>query len=367
VTFAALLLSALVAAGAPAATPSPEVVPARDPVPAPASAWPLRVSSPVTFTALSEGVFTLPDLCDSDGNIYVAPATDPEAGDPRMQELRRTRRVFASGDPDSVVRVSPDGKQTVRISLASLPEMAALDAPRIMAMTLGVDDDLFIVVKGRQGPAWILAFGRDGKLRSKTKVDVGPLAISLLAVFRTGEFLVAGSRLGDDGGPEPLLGVLDGGGSLLHPIRDSAERAAEGVPAPRKVLSSDWLAIAQPDREGSVYVARSAPQGPLVEVSRFGDVVRTLPVAPPEPGALLTGFRVAGRRAAVEHQGARGDRPSPPRFISVYDLATGERLAVYAVERGTLLCYRWTSGLPDTFALMTSDGRNLQLIEATGR
>lgn len=308
----------------------------------------LRESGRAVPTAMAQGLFTLPDLCDSDGNAYVAPAAKDD------------------GDPDAVVRVSPDGQKSLRISLTSIPEFTTQDDPRVMALSLGVDDDLYVLAKGRQGPAYILAFARDGKYRSKTKLDVGPVAIRMLAPFPTGEFLVSGYRVHDHG-PEPLFAILSGGGALLQSVHASEEAPGGASKAPAKPLAaSAYLESAQVDRDGYAYVAQRGPEGPILQVSRYGEVVKRLVVEPPEREARLVRFKVSGRRLVVEHEGARGARKAPPRWLTVYDLPTEERLARYVVEGGSMLCYRSVSGLPDSFTLLTSDGKSLQLVQATG-
>lgn len=311
----------------------------------------LRESAPVTLSALPQGMFSLPHLCDSDGNVYVAPSSTKD-----------------DGDPKSVVRVSADGRKTLSISLSSVPDLPVNDDVRVMAMSLDADDELRVLIKGRQSPLYALTFGRDGKYKSKVKVDVGPVAIRLLGAFPTGELLVAGAELGDQA-PRPMFGVLSSGGDLLQPAYVSEEHPdKKPLAGGRKaVVATSFLEDVQTDRDGHVYVAQHGPAGPILKVSRFGEVLSRFEVEPPERDARLTRFKIAGRRLVVEHEGSRGTRKTPARWFTVYDLTTEEKLERYTTETGGLLCYRSVSGLPDSFALLTSDGKSLQLVQATGR
>lgn len=279
-----------------------------------------------------------PVSCDSDGNVVYTP------GD------------LKSDYPNEVVKVSPDGKVAARVTLTSVAGIRPSEAS-IYRMTVGVDGSVHVLAGDREGPQ-IVSFGSDGKYRSRTRFS--PQSVSGLAVFKSGEFLLAGTAEG-----QADLRILSPTGSTVpvRLVRDPSDRARPWSESIREIAGSTMVEAGQ---DGLVYLARPGPKGPVFAISAEGLVVNEFELEPPVRGASLVSMKLSDGRLAAEYQQPSSTGEKPKRWIAIYSLADGERISVYPRPAGMLLCYRSSSDSRDRFTFLgASEKGELQLVPAT--
>jgi hypothetical protein len=113
-----------------------------------------------------------------------------------------------------------------------------------------------------------------------------------------------------------------------------------------ETTANGWLdsSSLQTADDGSVYLARSAPQGPVFIISPGGEVRRVM-LTTPDSGAALLSVKIAGGKIAAEYN-VPGSPPEGHHrnFLTITDLSTGRRLDTVGYEGSALtgvglVCY----------------------------
>jgi hypothetical protein len=232
-----------------------------------------RVALPVASTGLNVGGFK----SDSSGHVFFAPAA------------RDTRGMLSS--PNTIVRVSAD--KAVRFLLSDIPEARRAS---IEDFSPGTNGDLFVITTTHIGigkmESYVVHFDSDGKYVSKNRIELAGFIPSQIAVFGSGDFLLAGWRLyfadSSDANRRPFTGVFNSRGQLLATLRLAGDIKKEtAVDDFEEAIS---LSMAETGADGYVYFARAAANGPVFVISPSGRVVRTIPVSAPK-GMKLVGMK----------------------------------------------------------------------------
>src|SRR5262249_11858048 len=125
---------------------------------------------------------------------------------------------------------------------------------------------------------------------------------------------------------------------------------------------SPWLTMNRlnflvPASDGNVYLVSG--DGPAYAITPSAEIVGTIDLASPQPGASLIDVKTSGCRLAAIYT-TRNERSSL-RWISVYDLTTHKRVAEYGPVQDTVMCYR-SEASQDRFSLLSvKDGRTTVL------
>lgn len=323
----------------------------------------LTVTDTVTVAGETTWIFVGSFRCDADSNVFFVPG-NPD-GTP----------------PDTVVKVSADGKRSTRFSLKSIPELRDVSDGEVYSFALGHSGELYVPVRNAKGYS-IVALDQNGAYRSKTWL--GQVSVSEFAVFESGDFLLwAKSFKKEDS--KPFLGLLDSAGGELRKIfldrgpapspestRGTTTKSRPGSrtqPGPGII----GVSLMEPAKDGKIYVTTVPPKGPVpvFAISPSGDTQR-IDLIPPRRDVTLVSIKVSDRRLAAEYEGSRSPRSSrvnPPGWISVYDIQSGERIATYTRVRGSLLCYESGDGVPDAFTLLlgSEESHGIRLVHAAGR
>lgn len=311
----------------------------------------LTVTNTVTVVGETTLLFQLPFRCDADSNVFFLPG-NPE-GTP----------------PDTVVKLFADGRRSVRYSVKSIPDFRDVSDGAIYAAAPGYSGELYMLVGNAEG-ASIVALDKGGAYRSKTRL--AHLRLGQFAVFRSGEFLLWGQSVGQSAEGQPWLGILGGGGEPreLFLDWDQAPRPRTTTEAGPGILAGDTLLLLEPGKDGRIYAARVPPKGsvPVLAISPSGDVTHRITVVPPKRDTTLVSFKVSDRRLAAVFEGSpTNPSADPPRWVTVYDLLSGEKTATYTGVHGQLLCYQSGDGVPDAFRfLLGSEGKGIRLVDALG-
>jgi hypothetical protein len=307
----------------------------------------LRIGDAVT-SAGAFSRFVGPFKCDADGNVFSIPV----ALDARSRPM----------SPDTIVRLSADGKAVTRYSLISVPGIGNVANSTISTTALDRDGDLYAVVRAESGQ-YIVSFTKTGRYKWKIEIEPNELLIGSFAVFSSGEFLLSGRPASDPLSPRVV--VLAPGSSSLRDVLLSDDRALKkGLSREARTALID-LASAESGSDGRVYFARAATKGSVYVVSPSGEITGTIALVPPRRGATLTSLKLSGHRLAAVYQG-RPEEDSQGLWVAVHDISSGEHVASYGPVRDPVLCYQSVPGSPDRFTLlkMNSAGQ-IQFLQAS--
>jgi hypothetical protein len=316
--------------------------------PAAAAAVPLRMGDAVTVSSADFGhLFQGPILCDGNGNIALLPV-----------ELEAGHRPIP---PDTVVRVSADGKTATRFRLADVEGVGNFADSEILRTAFDVDGNLYVLAVNSVS-RYVVAFSDSGKYKWKVALDVDEMLVSSFAVFKGGELLLSGSS-----GERARVAVRGAGGSLSDVVLPDDAALRQGLSsAERRDLLS--FAHAEPAADGLIYFSRQASEGFVYALMASGEVKSRFALAAPSGASRLAALKVSGHRLAAIYRVENPDETvdeSDTWWIVTHDLAGGEPLATYGPVRTGVLCYRSVDGFPDRFSLLgMSPAGQLQLVEA---
>jgi hypothetical protein len=315
--------------------------------------------------ALMVGLFD----CDSDANVFsMLPA--------------------GRGLPNAVLRISADGRKTTHFSLTAVPEF---EKSEIMAYTVGLDDQVYVLTAKDGRDPYVIRFDKDGQAGSATKLEVGKGAmLRRIAVGTGGNYFIGGAQQeGENFIRMQLDGIYNAHGQMIAPVKlIKHDMPATGVTTPaanpkvsdiphlvpdqmtkaQQLQELVDLSIVRAGEDGNFYFSRFDPKGPVFVVSPSGEVVRQINlVAPKEPSFELLDVKVSKGRLAVAYSGEPPSGGTAPVKIYVYDIQTGKEIAEYHHENWKigvgLACYS-----PDSFTFISSDENGkMRLVTASAR
>lgn len=241
--------------------------------------------------------------CDAAGNVYTRPYDAPTTRDwKRFNQL-------------PIHEVSPAGAQVGNFWMAdTLPEGAG------MAVAVGLDGRVYQIVHtlGVVDAYYVVERAQNGSVESETKLETGSDfsskyfrgSVFHLAVFKSGEYLLAGTTGKDGHGRTPYTAVFAADGRLVKAIHEPEDEEARQKAdlgdldyAPdhvgnRFVSLGDVAA----GSDGNVYVLRATPRGALTliyVISPSGDIVRKLRIDAGDNDLVARSIRSYSGRLAI--------------------------------------------------------------------
>jgi hypothetical protein len=311
----------------------------------------LVAKSRMSSSVASDGNFALPTACDEQGRSYV--------------------KLVKSGPG----MVGP----LLRLSAKGVLE-AEFDTEGALVNIYAVRPNGGVVMLHLDGITVIDNFGPDGKRESSVRLERPPTPFfpSQIAVFRSGEMLIAGlqyrpgykasTAIYDPSGHLVKQFLLDGDAEIERAIevgdaRYTRSPGGDNAPASRSVaITGD---------DGFVYLMRATSPAIIYVISAAGEVVRKIVVsAPTDAGLPDFGIRVSKNKLAVKFSrscdGVLNLGSCHGTVYTVVDATTGQRLADYEADKetaGTIACY---APDPDRFFTfwVASDQHHLEIVEA---
>ncbi|MBZ5531609.1 MAG: hypothetical protein LAO20_09270 [Acidobacteriia bacterium] len=271
--------------------------------------------------------------CDEDGNVYTRLYVHEKAIDGTLFQV-------------PIQQVKADG---------SLGRLFTTAESQLKDLSIA---DFFVGAKGEmyelgwtpKKEVYVLAFGDDGAIRSKTKLEAPFFMAYQFAVFKSGEFLVSGTQGQDQ--HEPFTAVFDASGRMVKklssPEDEGFKKSAETGDSNSISQSTGGtgnasveLGEAVAGSDGNVYLLRSSSPAVVYAISPAGEIVRTVNVDSGDPALFPTGMKASpGRLALVFHKG-RGATQADG-IVRVVDLQ-GNSVANYLLNSlwggGALTCY----------------------------
>jgi hypothetical protein len=216
----------------------------------------------------------------------------------------------------------------------SIPDFAQADEITVSGLEIDPEGEtLFLLVwvrQGDEGQESIVSFDKKGRYRSRVEIDGEEIVAGRVDVFASGDFLLIGRHIHWNGSRVAVM--PSGGGSLRDVIGLTID---EGHDPDGDVMRPDHTVSAE---DGRIYFV--ADEDRLVyAINPSGDAELAFALLPMPGGPRLIGFLgAAGSRVALKYfEKTAADRGQS--WIAVYDVALGERVAVYGPIPGVPLCY----------------------------
>jgi len=251
--------------------------------------------------------------CDGAGNVYTQRMPGPEDSRPPIQEITTEAKLGA----------------TFQLPLGYPGDGGAGFVNR--------DGVVYMAVHTRSG-VYVEEFAPDGSVRAKTKLEadsyVQPL---LLAVFKSGEYLLAG--LTGTGLHTPFTAVFARDGRMVKKIYEPEDEEAR-----QQAEAGGWKFVMLGDvsagTDGNVYLLHSGSHPLVYAVSSAGDVIRKLRIETGHPDLTARSIKFHGGRLAI---GFDVLAESGKQLIKVVD-TQGNPIGEYGVgdreiNRLALACY----------------------------
>ena len=270
-----------------------------------------------------------PMRCDAKGNLYL-----------RHYDVDHLLQT-------PIIKIDGRGQPQARFySTAAGPDFEAVD------FAVRSKGDVYLLAEREREPEmYILSYGKDGSLNSKVKLDAN-FVPTTMAVFDSGDFLVAGLEAGTREVPAPSLpftAIFDSGGKLTKRINledDEAIRKAVEVgdisivdPVTRMGNVAIALGKAVAAEDGNVYLMRRKSPAPIIYgIDKTGRVIRRLVIEPGVDGVNPIAFQSSETRLGVLFWS--NDRRTG--VFRVFSLASGDDMGTYNLDPSLgagLLCF----------------------------
>lgn len=328
---------------------SPDPAGATDTAPIPDFPRPLAIKSTVT-TALS-GALLNRSACDEDGNIYLRPYVS-----------QRVSGLPSSTSP--VQRMKPDG------SLGEVFQNTDAEGKKLVTEGVAVSADGKVYQAGLSDKpdyaVYVTEFAKDGSVKSRTRLQTDYFIAYQLAVFKSGEFLVSGTK-GKDG-HTPFTAVFSSDGKLLKEVTEpedadlakkaeAGDRSFDSLQTSESGNSAVSYGDAASGSDGNVYLMRGTSPAQIYVVSPHGEVVRKLRIDPGQSGFVAHTIRASKEGLAI----AFGIRWEKSDLIIKAVTYSGDPLGTYVLKDHYLsptqfACY---SGASFTFLATTTENKVL--------
>jgi hypothetical protein len=272
----------------------------------------------------------LPIKCDQEGRVYLQFMGDPMA---------------PSEDTKSVTRISRKAEIDAQFALKN-----ADLGDQYVGRDYAIDSDGQVAMLAETPEGYtVVRFDKDGKFKSKFRLE-DRLRPFQLALFKSGQLLIAGTESPTTGAPErgavPFTAIFDESGTMLKEVsfeddKQFTKGALEGDSryAPSGNHNTNravTLGESVSGDDGNVYVMRWASPALVYVVSPGGAVLRKLKIDPHEEEMLPRSLFLSKGRLAMQF----ADSKKP--LLIVANAESGKVLARYGANLelgGGLACY----------------------------
>jgi len=322
----------------PSASEAPKAGTRAETVPQKAVNGRLKLVDTITTPTDAPTWFYSPVRCDSDGDLHL-PVEIVER--PVIQKL------------------SPKGERKALFEASNGPDVK-VSAAAWYAIEPGGGDLYQLILSTREITGYIFAYKSDGSFKSAVKLQAGfPFSPSRLAVFPSGQFLVAGEEYDADRKAMkwPFTGIFAADGTLLKELKleddevlhDMAASGDWRVTLPtnsQSNLAIDYGSLEMGD-DGNAYLMRWTNPTIFYAISPGGEVVRRFTVDPGDTGFRPAAFHMTKGRIAVFYM----DRQTGDRLMKIVG-SDGQDIATYVAPRSDI---KKNGEIGTSFACYTED------------
>ena len=313
-------------------------------------------SLPHSFLTLAEdhiiksevaGFFVDPIKCDADGDIFLMTNTDATSGVHKLNSKgERLANFVASSGTD-------------------------LSAHGVSYFSVDKDGNVYQIAYLQKPPyRAVLVYNKDGSYKAGIKLDAPPgypaWAPGQIAVFGSGDFLIAGSKTDPDTLVSvPFTSIFSSNGTLKRELNlsDDADIKKMAESADARVIPPDHsfgnravdLGEAETGEDGNVYLMRRLSPAIVYAITPAGEAVRRFIVDPQNTDLIPVAMHVAGSRIAILFR----DPQTRKEVLRITDLEGSDIAAYEERMKGTygelgsaFACY---SQNPDRFTFLFTD------------
>jgi hypothetical protein len=253
--------------------------------------------------------------CDNDGNFYLITDLDGEAG---IRKLNKKGELLALS----------------RASTATDPKIEVA-----MNFSVGLDGTVYQVAFPHSRVRYVLAFGKDGVVKSEIKLDTSfGWVPSQVTPFASGNLLITGLKYDPAGADLPRLpftGIFSSSGILLKEIaleddKSIHDMAVSGdehvVPMGSSPLSNSAVehGALEAASDGNIYLMRNLSPAIVYAISPGGAVIKRFTVDPGKEHYRPYFMHIAGRKIAILFREAQ----THEQFVRIVDL-DGHEIGTY--------------------------------------
>ncbi|MBI2679115.1 MAG: hypothetical protein HYX28_10070 [Candidatus Koribacter versatilis] len=287
-------------------------------------------TSTVQSSSVASESLLLPIKCDQDGKVYLQFMGDPMA---------------PAEDTKSVTRISRKAEVDAQFALkdASLGD-------QYTGRDYAIDSDGQVAMLAETPEGYtVVRFDKDGKFKSKFLLE-DRLRPFQLALFKSGQLLIAGTETPSEGAPErgavPFTAIFDESGKMLKEVsleddKQFTKGALEGdsryVPSGNHNTNrAVTLGESVSGEDGNVYVMRWASPAIVYVISPGGAVLRKLTIDPHEEEMRPRSLFLSKGRVAIQF----ADSKEP--LLIVANAESGKVEGTYSANLelgGGLACY----------------------------
>lgn len=281
----------------------------------------------------------IPLKCDTEGNIY----------------MRGYQLPHPMGAP--AVKITADGKKSIaaRLDAEKFKDGDVMDSATDPAGTL------YEAVSTAKG-TFIVRFNSAGDYVSDRQLSDAKMVVMNMGAFPDGRIFLSGV-LAEDGkaGSSLVNEIVDSSGQVIKKLTlkndmDPKENDPQSD-TPKVQFGSAIVA-----QDGNLYLFRRTNQAIVYVLTASGNVLRRMPIDPPEVGFQPLTFSVSGGRIAVQFFLQQGEKPDRDVF-RVVDAETGALIADYDSPPDTGNAFACFSG--NTFYYLKGQNGKLAIIKAT--
>ena len=229
--------------------------------------------------------------CDARGNIYA-----------RLVSPSSSETYHGTGFLP-VTRIKPDGTINGFFTVTA-------DFPNFTVSDFFVMDDGTVFQAARsvsEGDNYVVSFSDRVPAGKAVRVNADPFVAHKIVVFKTGEFLLSGTR--GDQNLTPYTAVFSPSGKLIKSIYEPEDEEAKQKAArlrtdvaldhPQHGNSFVIRGDAALGSDGNAYLLRAGDPASIYVISNKGQVLRKLTVPSPSPGLVARVLKASSDRLAV--------------------------------------------------------------------
>jgi hypothetical protein len=279
-----------------------------------------------------------PIKCDIDGDIYFQTASPMPMGTP-------------------ITRIARDGSTATRF------EFAKGDNAGGEMSDFAIADGRLYGVMRKKDRNYLVAFTKDGQVEKTTQVstDFGVIIIRNFAAFSPDLFLISGSIWQNGKEGRGFTGLMAADGQIVKEISLKGDVDAQKDGGNIPLYGPSWVAD-----DGYAYLMRTPASGArFFVISPSGEVVRSVTVDAPAPGASAASFGVSHGQLAVYFSKSSEKGPDTVWF-KVVNSSSGQEIATYTTGdelKGIFVCFN-SAGFE---FLVANDNRKFDLVTAAAK
>lgn len=257
---------------------------------------------------------------------------------------------------DRIAVISEDGQH---VSWFGLRQVSEMQDATLHDFAVGASHDVVLLVSKQEKPTsplehYAVVLKKNGTSSIKRLAIKSELNPRQIAALGPDNFVVSGYSGSHDSDSKSFIQIFDASGEFVKEVVLSEDLSSKDVADGSDAGSSQDFALTsfldtsslQTADDGSAYLMRPSPEGPIFIISP-GGMVRRVRLKEPGGGAQLSSVKVNGGTIAADYyvRSPSSGEGIHEKFLTLTDLFSGNRDAIvrYEPSRTTglgMVCYR---------------------------